>query len=219
VIPKEKGNSYLVVALALIIVATQAVFLGTASFAERREKESKTVQSYLETMEYGDYSKDNIDILAKKYNVEPEYLNYLVEVEKEFELEPYELMALIAQESEFRSITHMDGGSLSYNTTQMKLPTAETSHMAITQYYNLDIAYPTHELLAEDKYYAALLAGGYLRYLHDTYKDRYESYTAYRMGISGRMVFYDQNGHFKSPYALKIVELTNSFSREGIRVK
>lgn len=215
-IPKNKSNRYLIMALALIIVATHIIFFETASFAESREKEKKThtVQDYWETEPYMNYSKANIDRLAEKYGVEPAYLNYLVEVEREFDLEPYELMALIAQESEFRSITHMDGGSLSYNTTQMKLPTAQTSYMAITDYYNMNIAYPTHELLAEDMYYAALLAGGYLRYLHDVYEDKYESYTAYRMGINGRMDFFNRYGHFQSPYALRVVDLTRSFSQE-----
>lgn len=211
-IPQEKSNRYLIMALAVVIVATQVVFFGTSGFAQSREVEVHTVQNYWETAAYMKYSKDNINILSEKYSVEPTYLNYLVEVEREFNLEPYELMALIAQESEFRSITHMDGGSLSYNTTQMKLPTAETSYMAITEYYNKNIAYPTHELLAEDEYYAALLAGGYLRYLHDIYKDKYESYTAYRLGINGRMDFFNRNGHFQSPYALRIAELTSSFA-------
>lgn len=217
-IPKQKSNRYLVITLALLIVATQIMFFGTTSSAENesRENEKHTVQSYWETTAYVKYSKDNINILAEKYSVEPAYLNYLVEVEREFDLEPYELMALIAQESEFRSITHMDGGSLSYNTTQMKLPTALTSYVAITEYYNKNIAYPTHELLTEDRYYAALLAGGYLRYLHDVYEDKYESYTAYKMGINGRMSFFNRNGHFQSPYALRVVELTGTFSQEGI---
>lgn len=212
-IPKKKSNRYLVMALALIIVATQIAFFGTAGPVENNEIRNHTVQNYWETAAYTKYNKENIDLLAKKYSVEPAYLNYLVEVEREFDLEPYELMALIALESEFRSITHMDGGSLSYNTTQMKLPTAETSYVAITEYYNRNIAYPTHDLLAEDEYYAALLAGGYLRYLHDVYKDKHESYTAYRLGINGRMDFFNRNGHFRSPYALKIEELARTFSQ------
>ena len=76
----------------------------------------------------------------------------------------------------------------------------------------MNIPYPTHELLLDDNYYAALLAGGYLKYLHDKYQDRYESYTAYRWGITGRMEYYNRNGDFKSPYARRIVELNNSFS-------
>ena len=216
-VPKKNSNRYLLAPFVLIIFAACILFLGTASFAESRE-ESQTTQDYWETAAYENYNKKNIDGIAGKYSVEPEYLYYLVEVEQKFDLEPYELMALIARESEFRSITHMDGGSLSYNTTQMKLPTAQTAYMAITEYYKMDISFPTHELLAEDEYYAALLAGGYLRYLHDIYNDRYESYTAYRWGIAGRMDYYNRNGHFQSQYALKIVELKRSFSNEVILV-
>ncbi|HHV65012.1 MAG TPA: lytic transglycosylase domain-containing protein [Peptococcaceae bacterium] len=154
---------------------------------------------------------ENLNKLAQMYNAEPEYLAYIVEVEKKFNLEPCELLAVIAQESGFKPQTRMDGGSLSYSTTQMKMPTAITSHMAITEYYKFDIPYPTHELLNNDKKYAAFLAGGYLRYLHDTYQDKYESYTAYNWGIGGRMTFYNKYGHFKSPYALKIANLAESF--------
>ena len=218
-ISENNSNRYLSAAFVLIIVAACILFIGTTGFAksvESREKERQNTQDYWETAAYEKYNKENIDGIAEKYSVEPEYLYYLVEVERKFDLEPYELMALIAQESEFRSITHMDGGSLSYSTTQMKLSTAKTAYMAITEYYKMDISYPTHELLVQDDYYAALLAGGYLKYLHDSYKDKYESYTAYRWGITGRMDYYNKNGHFQSQYALRIAELNRSFSEEHI---
>lgn len=154
---------------------------------------------------------EKLDKLAEKYKADPVYLDYIIQVEKSFKLAPCELLALIAQESGFKPQTHMDGGSLSYSTTQMKMPTAKTAHMAITKYYNMDIPYPTHELLNDDKYYAAFLAGGYLRYLQDTYNDKYEAYTAYNWGIGGRMTFFKNNGHFKSPYALKVASLEDSF--------
>ena len=154
---------------------------------------------------------EKLDKLAAEYNADPEYLNYIVQVEKTFDLEPCELLALIAQESGFIPQTRMDGGSLSYSTTQMKLLTAKTAYMAITEYYKMDIPYPTHELLQDNKYYAAFLAGGYLRYLNNTYKDKYESYTAYNWGIGGRMIFFNNNGNFKSPYAIKVASLGKSF--------
>ena len=170
-------------------------------------------QMIIQTKGYDDFGKEKLDKLAAKYNADPEYLYYIVEVEKAFNLEPCELLALIAQESGFRPQTHMDGGSLSYSTTQMKLPTAKTAHMAMTEYYKIDIPYPTHEQLRDDKYYATLLAGGYLRYLHDVYKDKYESYTAYNWGIGGRMTYYNNNGHFMSPYAVKVANLVKSFGQ------
>jgi len=162
---------------------------------------------------YEQFGKEKLDKLAQKYNADPEYLYYIVQVEKTFNLDPCELLALIAQESGFKPQTHMDGGSLSYSTTQMKLPTAKTAYMAITEYYKIEsIPFPTHELLRDDKYYAAFLAGGYLRYLHDVYNnDKYESYTAYNWGIGGRMTFYKNNGHFQSPYAIKVASLAQSF--------
>lgn len=178
----------------------------------------KTVQTadakkIVQTLGYEEFGKEKLDKLAAKYNAEPEYLYYIVEVEKAFNLEPCELLALIAQESGFNPKTHMDGGSLSYSTTQMKLATAKTAYMALTEYYKIDVPYPTHELLRDDKYYATLLAGGYLRYLHDVYKDKYESYTAYNWGIGGRMIFYNQNGHFMSSYAVKVANLVKSFEQ------
>lgn len=154
---------------------------------------------------------EKVNKLAQKYQAEPVYLDYIIKVEKEFQLEPCELLAVIAQESGFKPQTHMDGGSLSYSTTQMKMPTAKTAYMAITEYYKIDIPAPTHDRLNENKYYAAFLAGGYLRYLHDVYQNKYESYTAYNWGIGGRMTFYQKNGHFKSPYALKVAGLEQSF--------
>ena len=246
------------IALAALIIATQMVLFGMATYVEATQlpvqepretiiatnietdenpeithtdykndneesteesvEAQKTVQTVdtqkiIQTLGYEQFGKEKLDKLAEKYNAESEYLYFIVEVEKAFNLEPCELLALIAQESGFKPQTHMDGGSLSYSTTQMKLPTAKTAYMAMTEYYKIDVPYPTHELLNDDKYYATILAGGYLRYLHDVYKDKYESYTAYNWGIGGRMIFYDQNGHFMSPYAVKVANLVQSFEQ------
>jgi len=215
-VTEKRISRFFAVALVAFMVATQAIFLGTAAFAENREKEVQTDIKIQETAEHQVYQHEKIDQLARDYQVESEYLYYIAEVEKIFELEPYELFALIAQESGFTPQTRMDGGSLSYNTTQMKMPTAKTAYMAITEYYKKDIPYPTHEKMAEDKYYATMLAGGYLKYLHDTYHDKYESYTAYRWGIGGRLDYYQRNGHFQSAYALKISELNQTFAQKKV---
>lgn len=195
-------------ALVVVIIATQALFVKTAAFAEIGEKENLQENNIWKTAEYKEYRKENLEYIAGKYNVEPEYLYYIAKVEVTFDLEPYELVALIAQESGFVPQTRMDGGSLSYNTTQMKLATAQTAYIAITEYYKKEIPYPNNERLTADKNYATYLAGGYLRYLHDTYKNKYESYTAYKMGITGRLEFYRKNGDFKSPYAIQVAELS-----------
>lgn len=215
---KGRISRFLVIALVTMIIGTRAIFLETATFAENRENDELTNSNILETAENQSYTKLDLDYLAKEYNVEEEYLYYILEIEKTFELEPYELLALIAQESKFIPQTIMDGGSLSYSTTQMKMPTAKTAYMAITEYYKKEVPYPTHELLAENKYYATMLAGGYLRYLHDTYKDRYESYTAYRWGIGGRLAFFKKNGHFQSPYALQVAELSSAFAQGRAKI-
>ena len=248
-------SHHLGIALAALIIATQMVLFGMATYVEATQlpvqepretiiatietnneenleinhtdykddsEESVEVQKtaepvntlkIIQTEGYEQFGKEKLDKLAEKYNAEPEYLYFIVEVEKAFNLEPCELLALIAQESGFKPQTHMDGGSLSYSTTQMKLPTAKTAYMALTEYYKIDVPYPTHELLNDDKYYATILAGGYLRYLQDVYQDKYESYTAYNWGIGGRMIFYNQNGHFMSPYAVKIATLVESFEQ------
>lgn len=179
---------------------------------EKRET-TETITTIASNTVINEVTREKLDKLAAKYQADPEYLEYIIKVEKTFKLEPCELLALIAQESGFKPQTHMDGGSLSYSTTQMKMATAKTAYMAITEYYNMEIPYPTHELLSEDKYYATFLAGGYLRYLHDTYKDKYESYTAYNWGIGGRMTFYKNYGHFRSPYAVKVTSLGDSFNK------
>lgn len=218
-VTKGRISRFLSIALVTFIIATQAIFVGTAAFAENREKEeSQTQINIWETAEYQVYKKEIIEALALEYQVEPEYLYYIAEVEHTFGLEPYELFALIYLESKFKPQTKMDGGSLSYSTTQMKLSTAKTAYMAITEYYKKDIPTPTHELLAEDKYYATLLAGGYLKYLHDTYKDKYESYTAYRWGIGGRLEFYEKYGHYQSPYALQLAKVINTLAQGGINI-
>ena len=210
-IPKIISKRYLTIVMVIITFAVPMVFISSESLTKGKVT-NVTVQSYQEDTPYADYNEEKIQRLVEKYSVEKDFLYYLADIEIKFNLEPFELMALIAQESEFRSITHMDGGSLSYNIAQMKLSTAKTAYMAITEYYGMDIPYPTHELLQEDKYYAALLAGGYIKYLHDKYQDKYESYTAYRWGIPGRMEYFKRNGSFNSPYAQSIVELNNSFS-------
>lgn len=155
--------------------------------------------------------EEKINYIADKYNANPRYLNYIVEIEKVLELEPYSLLALIAIESEFKPQTKIDAGSLSYSTTQMKMNSAITAHMAMTKYYDLNVAYPNDWMLQNNKYYATYLAAGYLKYLNGVYKDRYESYTAYNWGIPGRMIYYNKYGNFKSPYALKVEELQKSF--------
>lgn len=216
---EERISRFLAVMLTITIIVAPAVLTGTATFAENRESKEVIETKVWKTAESDDYNQLNLEKLAKKYNVEKDYLDYIVEVEQTFGLEPYELIALIAQESEFIPRTIEDGGSYSYNTTQMKLNTAKTAYMAITEYYNKDIPYPTHELMIEDKYYAAMLAGGYLKYLHDTYKDKYESYTAYHRGIGGRLEFFKNNGHYKSSYALKVADLSNAFAEGKIKVE
>jgi len=141
VLETEKQRSLVITALLIMLM-----IMGTFGIVQSEEREMReTAKGITEFSK--DYSKMKLDELAEKYSVETKYLYYLVEVEHTFQLEPYELMALIARESEFKPHTHMDGGSLSYNTTQMKLPTAKTAYMAITEYYNIDLAYPTHELL------------------------------------------------------------------------
>lgn len=222
--PARESSRYLAKALAALLIATELVLLSSAilhytktSFHVQEEKAEVTgLKDNWELISpeikiANTFSREKLDNLAGKYQADPDYLDYIVQVEKTFNLEPCELLALIAQESGFKPQTHMDGGSLSYSTTQMKMPTAKTAYMAITEYYKMDIPYPTDELLKEDKYYAAFLAGGYLRYLQDTYHDKYESYTAYNWGIGGRMIFYKNNGHFKSPYAVKVANLGRSF--------
>ncbi len=212
-------SRFLALAVVTIVILSQAIFLGTATFAENREKENQKEIDIWGTAEYQIYNRQNIETLAKEYQVEPEYLYYIAEVEKIFNLQPYELFALIYQESKFIPQTKMDGGSLSYSTTQMKLTTAKTAFMAITEYYNKDISYPTHELLDQDKYYATFLAGGYLRYLHDVYKEnKFESYTAYRWGIGGRLEYFEANGHYKSPYALQLTEVMNAFAEGKAKI-
>ena len=158
-----------------------------------------------------DFKSEKLQLLADRYQADPEYLNFIIKVEKTFKLDPCELLALIALESGFKPQTRMDGGSLSYSTTQMKLATAQTAYMAITKYYKMNIIPPTHELLQNNPYYAAFLAGGYLRYLYDVYKNKDETYTAYNWGIGGRMLFYQKNGHFRSAYAVKLSKLRDEF--------
>lgn len=235
-------SRFLALALVTVVIAVQGIAIGTAAFADYREKEKQTaayvgepaesriyqpvnykldnhkaekfdqVKHKQEILDQGKHKQEILDRLAQDYNVEKEYIYYIAEIENMFKLEPYELLALIAQESKFVPQTKMDGGSYSYNTTQMKLDTAKTAYMAITEYYHHDIPVPTHELLAEDKYYAALLAGGYLKYLRDTYQNKYEAYTAYHRGIGGRLAYYAKNGHFKSPYALQVADLSTAFA-------
>lgn len=216
-----KISRCLAIAVIGLAITAQAMFVGTAVFAENRENKEAKENSTSQAMESGEqktYGQYNLDFLASAFDVEPEYLGYIAQVEVTFGLEPYELMALIAQESEFIPQTKMDGNSLSYNATQMKLATAKTAFMAITEYYNMDIAYPTHELLSEDKYYAAMLAGGYLKYLHDIYQDKYESYTAYHKGIGGRLAYYREKGDYKSEYALQVAGLTAAFAQGKVKI-
>ncbi|MFA6808031.1 MAG: transglycosylase SLT domain-containing protein [Eubacteriales bacterium] len=215
---ERRIRGFLTIALVTFMVVTQAICVVTATFAEDRDKEIQPTVLTLETTENQVYKKEFIELLANQYHVDVNYLNYIAEVEKTFDLEPYELFALISQESNFIPQTKMDEGTLSYNTTQMKLATAKTAYMAITEYYKKEISYPTHELLKDDKYYATMLAGGYLKYLHDTYNNKYESYTAYRCGISGRLEFYNKNGNYKSSYALKIAELSSAFAKGETKI-
>jgi glucuronate isomerase len=69
--------------------------------------------------------------------------------------------------------------------------------------------------LREDKYYAAFLAGGYLKYLNDSYKNLHASYTAYSHGINGRLEFFRKHGHFRSKYALEVLSLIDDFSKNN----
>ena len=194
----------------LILMIIALIFPQTLGQTEAQIEEPVMKIHEAETQ---DVRQERITSLANRYQADPEYLEYILELEKEFDLKPYSLLALIAQESGFKPQTRMDGGSLSYSTTQMKMASAKTAHMAMSTYYKLNVPYPTHERLRDDEYYAAYLAAGYLRYLHDVYDDEdyMESYTAYNWGIGGRMTFYNRHGHFKSPFALKVLSLQKSF--------
>lgn len=235
--PIRESSKYLAMATAVLLIIAQLLFLGLRLGEEMKPRQIEGLKDNWELISsiqltqkeepgvkageeaeraytaYSTINSEKLGQLAEKYHAEPDYLDYIIQVEKTFNLEPCELLAVIAQESGFKPQTHMDGGSLSYSTTQMKMATAKTAYMAITEYYKLDIPEPTHELLNDNKYYAAFLAGGYLRYLHDVYQDKYESYTAYNWGIGGRMTFYKNNGHFKSAYALKVADLGESFQK------
>lgn len=206
----ERISRFLAMFVVVVLIATQIIALGTATFAGNRETE------YMATPiiepEINHYPEPKLEKLAHQYQVDIAYLKYIAEVEKQFGLEPFELCALIAQESEFKPKTHMDGGSYSYSTTQMKLPTARTAHMALKEYYAVEAPEPTHDLMSNDIYYATLLAGAYLKYMHDVYKNKYESLTAYRWGINGRLEYFKKNGHYESPYAKKVIDLRNTFA-------
>ena len=229
---RKKWLGRILLLIIALVFATQAVYARTTAFTEINEKsevqelakdpevitqketenvETQSEVSLNEENENEIYGQENLEKIARAYQVDYEYLEYLAEVEKTFELDPYELFALIASESAFIPITKMDGGSLSYNTTQMKLGTAEAAYKVITENYQIDIPYPNGELLKKDKNYAALLAGGYLRHLRDLYGNKEESYTAYQMGMSGRLSYYKKHGDYWSPYAVKIDTLRKSF--------
>ncbi|AFV01217.1 hypothetical protein UNSWDHB_2183 [Dehalobacter sp. UNSWDHB] len=210
---QKRIGRFLAMFLVAFTIAAQVMFVGTAAFAEDREKVSEEECNVVSVKEDQTYRQENLARIARDYQVDAEYLAYIASVEETFHLEPYELFALIAQESKYVPATNMDGGSLSYNTTQMKLATAKTAYMAITEYYHKEIPYPNGELLSTDKYYATYLAGGYLRYLEDVYMNKYESYTAYRLGINGRLTFYENNGHYKSAYAVQVESLSRSFAQ------
>lgn len=209
------------IALSYIVVENLEGITNFLSPSSYRQVENATkpmtinnLKDNWELMRTQTYSSEKIKNLAAKYNANSEYLNYIIKVEKIFDLQPCDLLALIAQESGFKPQTRMDGGSLSYSTTQMKLPAAITAYKAITEYYNMEIPYPTDELLKNDEYYATLLAGGYLRYLNDTYNNnKYESYTAYNKGIGGKAQFYKNYGHYQSAYAVKVANIGDSFSQ------
>jgi curli biogenesis system outer membrane secretion channel CsgG len=216
---RKKWLGRILMLIVALVFATQAVYAGTTAFTEVKVKEKAQAQECAKEPEViihqekedDIYSQERLEKIARDYQVDYEYLKYLSEVEKNFNLEPYELFALIASESAFIPITKMDGGSLSYNTTQMKLVTAEAVYKIITENYQMEIPYPNGELLEKDKNYAALLAGGYLRYLRDLYESKEESYTAYQMGMSGRLNYYQKHGDYWSPYAVKIDALRQSF--------
>lgn len=217
---KEKRFSRILAAFLLaILITAQAMIVGTAAFAEEKrivsENECSTPSSneIAESDQNQKYSQKALERIAQEYHVEYEYLVYIASVEETFQLEQYELFALIATESKFVSCTEMDGGSLSFNTTQMKLASAKTAYMAITDYYHQEILYPNADILTSDRKYAAYLAGGYLRYLKDVYKNQDESYTAYRMGINGRLTYYQEYGDFESPYAVQVKTLCHSFEQ------
>lgn len=202
--------------LLVLIVTTILLFVQTTSVGQIQEEQTIQMSGiHIEERVYKEVSQkeERITDIADKYNAEPEYLIYIVELEKEFNLKPYSLLSVIAAESGFKPQTKMDVGSLSYNTTQMKMHSAKTAYMAMTKYFDLDVEYPTDELLRNDKYYATYLAAGYLKYLNAIYKDDdyYETYTAYNWGIPGRMIYYNRHGNFKSPYAMKVEELQKSF--------
>jgi len=108
------------------------------------------------------------------------WLQHIYNTEQTCQLKAGELFGLIANESSLNNITKMDGGSLSYGVTQIKLPTAKIMYEALKS-KGISIQMPTAALL-QDKYYAVTLSGRYLQYLKTIYTDQNVIYHFWNLG-------------------------------------
>jgi len=137
-----------------------------------------------------------------------EWLHYIVKMEKDCHLQRGELMSLIYSENSFTHKTVMDGGSLSYGCSQMKLSTAMDAYRQIKS-TGIQIAEPTENLLRNDKMYLTEFTGRYLQFMHNKLTNPYEVWTSYNKGF-GNTQF--KNSHYVCQYSNNIFKNMVNFA-------
>jgi hypothetical protein len=133
------------------------------------------------------FNSNGGDIVDKLHQIGDPYkcydtnwLEHIYNTEQACKLKAGELFGLVANESSLNNITKMDGSSLSYGVTQIKLPTAKIMYEAL-RLKGVALQMPTAALL-QDKYYAVTLSGKYLQYLHSIYTDQNVIYHFWNLG-------------------------------------
>jgi len=159
------------------------------------------------------FNSNGGDIVDKLHQIGDPYkchdinwLEHIYNTEQACKLKAGELFSLIANESSLNNITKMDGSSLSYGVTQIKLPTAKIMYEAL-RLKGVALQMPTAALL-QDKYYAVTLSGKYLQYLHSIYTDQNVIYHFWNLGNATAHAA----THFIYEYTINMAEHIAKFS-------
>lgn len=132
------------------------------------------------------------------------FLAYIIGVEKQLHLQRCELLALVSVETGFSNSTVRDcnDGNINYGPAQIRPPVARVGyHINVSRGYSMP---SVSDYSLRDREYNVRVAGGYLAYLHQSYSDNHEVWTAYNRSEGNMGKYRNKYGHAETSYSKEV---------------
>lgn len=132
------------------------------------------------------------------------FLAYIIGVEKQLHLQKCELLALVSVETRFNNSTVRDcnDGNINYGPAQIRPPVARVGyHINVSRGYSMP---SVSDCSLRDREYNVRVAGGYLAYLHQSYLDNHEVWTAYNRSEGNMGIYREKYGHAETSYSKEV---------------